>query len=114
MNKIIKISILVIISTILQIYSNYWFSGLIISIFIGLKSDTINDILVKATVVAAIPWLSIFIMNFNAGNLLFIRISDLFGLNHYIILIILSLFFISALSILISVSSFLIKKIIND
>ena len=111
---ILKTIILIIIAIIIQINTEYWFSVLILSAFIGLNFKSYKKTILSSIMVGLIPWLLIFSIKYKEGQVLLLRVSNLFGLEHPIYLIIISLLFITILSSIIALSFNYIKEIMYD
>jgi len=111
---IIKSIIFILISIIIQLNAVNWFNVLIFSSIIGIGSNSYNQSIYLGFIIGFFPWLLQFIIKYKESILLLERVANIFYLNSSILLIIFSIIFISILSIMVSISSFHIKKLLKN
>ena len=96
----------------LQLSSLHWFSILIYSLIIGFGSNSYKQSIYFGIAVGLIPWGIQFAIRYNDGVKLLDRISlMIINITSPLLLIILSLIFITLLSIMISISAYYIKNL---
>ena len=110
----IKSIIFILFAYLLQLSSLNWYNILFFSAIIGVGSRSYKQSCYLGFLIGAIPWSAQFAFYINDGATLLNRISNMFGLNHPLILISLSILFISFLSISVSMSSYHIKRVIKN
>lgn len=111
---IIKATIFLIIAYIMQLDADNWYYILFFSFLIGVGSRSYKQSIYLGFLIGAIPWLIEFIIQFTNAKILINKISGMFGLNSPILLIFISILFISILCIVTSLSGYHIKIIFND
>ena len=111
---IIKIIIFLIIAYIMQLDANNWYNILIFSFLIGLGSKSFKQSIYLGALLGSIPWLIEFLIQFSNSKILLNKIANMFGLNSSILLIFISILFISILCIIASLSGYYTKSIYND
>ncbi len=111
---IIKSIIFIILAMIIQLSANNWFNILIYSSIIGIGSNSYKQSLYLGFLIGLFPWLLQFLIQYKDSTLLLERVANLFYLNSSLLLIVFSIIFITLLSIMVSVSSYYIKKIIEN
>ena len=111
---IIKTIIFIIIAMIIQLSASNWFNILIFAGIIGIGSNSYRQSLYLGGFIGLFPWLFQFLIKYNDSTLLLERVANMFYLNSSLLLIIFSIIFITILCIMVSVSSFHIKKIIKN
>jgi hypothetical protein len=111
---IIKIIIFTILAMIIQLSASNWFNILIYAAVIGIGSNSYRQSLYLGFFLGLFPWLFQFLIKYNDSTLLLERVANMFYLNSSLLLIIFSIIFITTLCVMVSVSSFHIKKIIKN
>ena len=109
---IIKPIIFIFIAYLIQLSSEQWYSILFFSMIIGFGSNSYRQSVYLGALIGATPWLFEFIIKYSISKLLLQKIAIMLKIYNPIILVILSILFISIVSIMVSVSMYHCKKIL--
>ena len=110
---IIKSAILISIAYLIQLSSQEWYYILFYSMIIGIGSNSYKQSIYLGIFVGGIPWLIEFLIKYNNAQFLLNKISIMLTVNNPIILITFSIFFISLMSTMVSLSTYHCLRIIN-
>ena len=110
---IIKSIIFIGLAYLIQLNSQNWYNILFFSAIMGVGSNSYKQSIYLGLIVGAIPWLIEFIVKYNSAQLLLNKIAIMFKINHSIILIVLSILFISFISTMVSISVYHCKRMLN-
>ena len=110
---IIKTIIFVAIAYLVQLSSLHWYNILFFSMVLGFGSNSYKQSIYLGISVGAIPWLIEFLIKYNSTQLLLNKIAIMLSVKHPIILISISIFFITFLSTMVSISTYHCKRLFN-
>ena len=110
---IIKSIILISIAYLIQLSAQEWYYVLFYSMIIGVGANSYKQSIYLGMLTGGVPWLLEFIIKYNSAQLLLHKISIMLTVNNPIILIAISIFFISFISTMVSLSAYHCKRMLN-